>query len=925
MADPAQLIEYLRRCYEADNRETGITNLMHEKNRHVRFFDGEELAAHGTVPLIPLPREFAEEVRKDAFNARRDKSLIYAVFPILGGLPSKVKLRGAKSGRKFCAPIVFFPSEISESQGSLFLQPDLHDSRINFPALNALSAAGGGDSDTLESFLLDLPELPWSRAQVHTLAASLAGIFPNIDFSALASFPHLYSGPEIADALKSGRSTLRCLPAAAMALLPNSPDTRGVLFELSELSAFRQPSAAMKSLLADTRSEASSPTFSSEALLATPKHFKSFAPSILSHSQQAVVHSSRTHPLSLVIGPPGTGKSYTIASIALDHLARNQTVLIASRMDQAVNVVADKMEELLGPTHNIVRAGRKEHMREMRKSLEDLLQGLITVGPESSPRTLRKQLKQLDKQIANTELALQNQLRREATWGSLEATPMVGWLDGLTRGLRKGLHTWRLHGSDAWQTMLTYNQLLSARNELSRRTLRAMVNHRMQRLLKRKRDHLSKFLQAIRARSDGRQQKLFQEVDFSVLLSAFPVWLCKLADLANVLPLRPGLFDLVILDEATQCDIASCLPLLQRGRRAVVVGDPKQLRHISFLSTSRQEAIASECQLSAAQRAQFSFRSESILDTASDRITQQSRVTFLNEHYRSLPSIIEFSNREFYSGALSIMRQRPHSANTQEVQLRPIEGQRTANGRNQIEAEAVLSEVLKQIKQQPQGPHQRCQTIGVLSPLREQADLLSSLLRDHLTFDQLKNYDVLIGTAHTFQGEERDVMFISLAADDDSHWSTFRFLNTPNVLNVAITRARERQYVFHSFDPRKLETESLLRRYLASMREIQPMDKTQHRHVDRFRDELLSALAEDGLQVWKDYAVAGVSLDIVLESSQRAIGIDLVGYPGALAQAFPLERYRMLDRAGLAVFPLSYRAWKMSPEACIATIRKQLA
>ena len=79
----------------------------------------------------------------------------------------------------------------------------------------------------------------------------------------------------------------------------------------------------------------------------------------------------------------------------------------------------------------------------------------------------------------------------------------------------------------------------------------------------------------------------------------------NLSDAASILPLQRDMFDLVIIDESTQCDIASSFPVLQRGKRAVVVGDPKQLRHLSFLPRERQEAIADRYSLSAPTVARF--------------------------------------------------------------------------------------------------------------------------------------------------------------------------------------------------------------------------------------------------------------------------------------------------------------------------------
>jgi superfamily I DNA and/or RNA helicase len=90
-----------------------------------------------------------------------------------------------------------------------------------------------------------------------------------------------------------------------------------------------------------------------------------------------------------------------------------------------------------------------------------------------------------------------------------------------------------------------------------------------------RRSELVKFNQAIRARSSGKQADIFDSINPQRLLRAFPVWLVTADTLHRILPLRQELFDLVLIDEATQCNIAAALPALYRAKRALIVGDAK--------------------------------------------------------------------------------------------------------------------------------------------------------------------------------------------------------------------------------------------------------------------------------------------------------------------------------------------------------------
>lgn len=911
MASLPELILFLRACYEADNRETGISDLFNTKYRHLRFFDGEEVGLSGTIEKLPLPHKIGQRVQKDAYKFRRDKTLVYAAFPIVG------TPKGVKSlSKEICAPLLYFPAEIVAAKKSFFLVPNLDDLRWNLPILGALASAEQVDEDALHDLLERIPPLPWPRETIHSVAAQFANLLPNIDFEALSQFPELADATYVHETVQK-RGQLQCLSASAMALLPNSPDTRGVLFELSSLADDIPRSQPLQSMLG----------FETPTSIRASKR-PSLAPSVLSEAQERVVQNCRSHDLSLVIGPPGTGKSHTIASVALDHLANGKSVLIASRMDQAVDVVADRIENLLGSQAAVVRAGRKQHLRQLKATLGDLLSGISSYGnanaSEKSARQLFKELRQLDKELAYAERFMQRNQDREIAWGSSVVSKSNSWLENLSNTVFKSYREWQLGDFDGWDFAEGYEDLLESRTRHSQEFLLQTLRERTARLLNRRRQDLSSFLQAIKSRSDGKQQKLFSEVDFSVLLRAFPIWLCKLGDLSSVLPHQKELFDLAILDESTQCDIASCLPLLQRAKRVAIVGDPKQLRHISFLAEARMQSIAEDRNLDELQTDRFHYRKNSILDVASNSIKDQERVVFLNEHFRSLPGIIDFSNQEFYQNTLSIMRQRPIATAKPSVELRQIAGKRDASGRNEQEANAVLTEI-KTLIAETQGNADAAQSIGVLCPFRSQVDYLAKHIDQEISFDAMKRHDLLVGTAHAFQGEERDVMFLSLAVDSDSHWASFRFLENPNLLNVAITRARHRQSVFASFDPSELPTQSLFARWLNSIAAIKKPDSMNESKAEPFRDEILRLAERDGWQAWVDYPIAGLQLDLILAAGAKMLAVDLVGYPGDLQEAFSLERYRVLHRSGLRMFPLSYRRWTDNREACVERIRRMLA
>ena len=139
-------------------------------------------------------------------------------------------------------------------------------------------------------------------------------------------------------------------------------------------------------------------------------------------------------------------------------------------------------------------------------------------------------------------------------------------------------------------------------------------------------------------------------------------------------PPQPGLFDVVVIDEASQCDPALACVALMRAQRAVVVGDPHQLRHVCFLSHAREQAAFTQYELPAELRERFRYR-RSLFDIAADAVDQQN-LFFLREHFRSHPQIIGFSNHHFYDDALHLMTSRPARVPATAIQVQPLDGRR---------------------------------------------------------------------------------------------------------------------------------------------------------------------------------------------------------------------------------------------------------
>jgi len=564
----------------------------------------------------------------------------------------------------------------------------------------------------------------------------------------------------------------------------------------------------------------------------------------------------------------------------------------------------------------VVRGGRKSYLRELRDYVADLLNGMLPpeLRETGASRSILARLGDLDREIAALEREFDRRTAAEAKWGDDLASDPAN--DTFLAGLRRRYVRWRSGlQRPLWETTQALQERLSQRAADTALFLRAHHAEQLGKVLARQRRDLVLFGKGLRAVTARKREEYFGKADFAAVLRAFPIWLVRLGDLSRNLPFREELFDLVILDEATQCDIASCLPALQRAKRAVVTGDPRQLRHVSFLSRRRQARLQEIHELADEDPESLDYRDRSALDLVSDRLVQREQAQFLDEHYRSTPAIIRFSNRVFYSGALRVMTGRPLLPAHEGVWLVRCAGRRQEDGTNREEGEQLLAALRELVDAQAGTPDAACQSVGVLAPFRSQAEWLAREVMGRFTSRDMERHRLAVGTPYAFQGEERDVMLLSLVLDDASHPTAWRHLSRPDVFNVAITRARSRQVVHYSFSPERQPADSLPRRYAEDQAGDAPNPSLPVR--DQFCEGVRAVLTAQGHQVWVGFPVAGLEIDLIVAGPNGLCGIDLIGYPGQFAGAFTRERYRMLHRAGLRTFPLPYTHWLADRELAL--------
>ncbi|MCI5056940.1 MAG: AAA domain-containing protein, partial [Flavobacteriales bacterium] len=421
------------------------------------------------------------------------------------------------------------------------------------------------------------------------------------------------------------------------------------------------------------------------------------------------------------------------------------------------------------------------------------------------------------------------------------------------------------------------------------------------------------------------RKDLEKGIDFGVITTAMPIWLSTLNDISYIYPLQKELFDLVIIDEASQCDIASIIPVLHRAKRLVIVGDQQQLRHVSFLSLDKMIEYADIEGLNLGDDV-VNFRDNSILDYALDHITSQEQICFLNEHYRSIPEIIDFSNQYFYSDALNLMTKLTFESKVGGLIWRKCDGNRMASGVNEKEAREIVQSLNKLISFEEVKDMSQCSSVAIISPFRKQVNFLKSLLSQELSLQEMKKHDIIVGTPFELQGEERTRVYVSWVIDDAVQQGTLQYLDREDVFNVTITRAKDFMINFHSFDPKKIDRKSLLFEYQAHTLNYRA-EETKDHYNDEFFTEVTKSLIK--LEVKDDdiipnYRVGSYTFDIFLQKGNRKYFIDLIGFPGIQEGTFPFEQYRMLFRTRSQILAIPYTYWQFNRAACLRYIEQTL-
>lgn len=634
--------------------------------------------------------------------------------------------------------------------------------------------------------------------------------------------------------------------------------------------------------------------------------------------------------LSVITGPPGTGKSQYISNLLINLFLEGKSVLFVSHTNPAVDVVDEKINEHF--RNLMLRTGKKEFRQDLKGKFNELI---LDSEKRIHGGTNLKDIQSLWKTIITYREKLVELDTLERKFEELyyhynnESKPLMrlNLFSKLAFSVRR---------------FLLFLKLQLLKNKLSKFPTKLEIEREIRRLEEKFYKSSKEFVRGIyiqkmlgKGRSIGKVKSFLHQVDssrlndngidsysFMIALDVLKIWSSTLKSIRRTFPLSPGIFDYVIFDEASQVDLPSAAPALYRAKRAIVVGDPMQLTHIAGLTrdldkgmakihglTEKKDIYPSKiryCDISLYKSAEHSLNHKPIL---------------LANHYRSEDQIIDLCNRAFYGKGLKIMTTLDYSRYPDNllplgVHWKNCEGEvfkHPAGSKINHAEVATVNEVFQEVLHKISGTDL---SVGVVTPYSRQEDAIAKrIIESTPNYSELKDkHKIEVLTAHKFQGSEKDIMIFSLVLASRGNGNSDQWYNIyPQIINVALSRARYLLYIVgdKSFCHGRA---GVLRRLVETYDDIKKQEKTEEYSLrgkfdspterylfEKLRDTDFEHL---GYRLIPKLVVKRYTLDFAL-LGRKKINVECDGCQHEIIEGFPVledvERDDFLKKEGWEV------------------------
>ena len=525
-------------------------------------------------------------------------------------------------------------------------------------------------------------------------------------------------------------------------------------------------------------------------LLAKPRRSKAYPIALINENinldQLLAINNAMKFPCAYIQGPPGTGKTNTIKNAIITAFFNETTVLFASYNNTPIDSVTESLSKLKykGKTipFPILRLGNTEKLKqamayinELRKKVSAIPVFEDTLNKRKEDRKVRA--RQLSDLLKNYEEIVELKERKESMEHLIKYQNKMGNIGSIS----------------AFQMDIQMNQMNSLNQKIA--GIGEISNDKVMELLDRNEEEFYQYLYFISAKyikkletkpfkelidildadieEDEKVQKfakyLKKSENIKLLQKVFPIMVTTCIS-AHKLGSPEILFDMVIIDEAGQCNVAISLVPIIRGKNMMLVGDPQQLRPVVLLDDITNKKLRKKYNIND----EYDYKENSIYKTylACDAVSDE---ILLRCHYRSNKKIIDFNNKKYYNSKLEIL--------TKSEEKEPLLFVDVENSRSELKntSPAEAAEILDYASLN------RDKTMAVITPFVNQRKLIETGIKDR------KLDNIVCGTVHAFQGDEKDVVLFSTALSDRTTDGTYNWLkNNKELINVATSRAKEK-------------------------------------------------------------------------------------------------------------------------------------
>lgn len=539
-------------------------------------------------------------------------------------------------------------------------------------------------------------------------------------------------------------------------------------------------------------------------------------------SQRIAVKRAMEEDLSVIQGPPGTGKTETIRNIVSNYVARGGSVAVVSGNNEATRNVKDKFEST-GFGYLNAFLGNSENVKKFFESPHENIRQIEKIDKTNSERLLKKvsggvetYLKysldiarivqsvseyEVEKEINDAEYRIKQRIvpqelaKRKYTSAKLlelasvlETLPenkitsffnraRLSFLFGIIKVKEIAKNR---EDSIEYLKNKYYGVKISELNDEKNKKQEFIDSNNLSELLNGQKDLSMKiFLSCLRERYESLDRRAFSISDYKFHFSDFTKRYPIVYSTTHALRSCTGdnfLYDCVIIDESSQVDLISAAIAFSVAKRVVLVGDEKQLPHVV---KSQLLPVLNDIFSKYKLADYFDYAKNSILHCA---LKKEKNIvsTLLNEHYRCDPQIISFCNKRFYNDELVICTSHIERNG---VTIITHGSHFERNRSNEREVDIIEKEIIKELP---------ADKTGIIAPYNNQIALLNERFGDS---------GYVIDTIHKFQGKEKDYIILSTVANKIKIYEDeeqIDFLNNPNLINVAISRAKKRLYILAS-------------------------------------------------------------------------------------------------------------------------------